>query len=71
MREFIMSKLGILGTGRMGIRLAKMLAEVGQQVILGSRNIDRATKIVQGLGIPNLTAGNYEDAANADVIVFG
>ncbi|MBE9229071.1 NAD(P)-binding domain-containing protein [Phormidium sp. LEGE 05292] len=66
-----MSKLGILGTGRMGIRLAKMLAEVGQQVILGSRNIDRATKIVQGLGIPNLTAGNYEDAANADVIVFG
>lgn len=64
-----MSKIGILGTGRMGVRLAKMFAEVGQQVILGSRNIDRAAKIVQGLGIPNLTAGNYEDAANADVIL--
>ncbi|GAB4373343.1 MAG: NADPH-dependent F420 reductase [Elainellaceae cyanobacterium] len=64
-----MATIGILGTGRMGVRLAKVFAEVGQQVILGSRTVDRARSIVKSLQFANLTAGRYEDAANADVIL--
>lgn len=61
--------IGILGTGRMGVRLARMLAEAKQQVVLGSRNVLRSTEIVKGLGVENLTWGSYEDAANADVVI--
>lgn len=31
--------IGILGTGRMSVRLGQMSAHTGQQVILGSRNL--------------------------------
>ncbi|MFN6583461.1 MAG: NADPH-dependent F420 reductase [Aulosira sp. ZfuVER01] len=65
----VMRTIGILGTGRMGVRLARMLAQAGQTVILGSRDIARATQIVQRLGQPTLSASSYEDAADADVIL--
>lgn len=64
-----MTTIGILGTGRMGVRLARMLAEAGQQVILGSRDLARAARITQGLGQANILAGSYEDAATADFIL--
>lgn len=64
-----MTTIGILGTGRMGVRLAQMFAQAGQTVILGSRDPARAAQIVQGLGQATLSSGRYEDAANADVIV--
>lgn len=64
-----MTTIGILGTGRMGVRLAQMFAQAGQTVILGSRDPARATQIAQGLGQATLSSGRYEDAANADVIV--
>lgn len=64
-----MTTIGILGTGRMGVRLAQMFAQAGQQVILGSRNIDRAEQIVAGLGLATLKSGNYEDAAAGDVLL--
>ncbi len=64
-----MTTIGILGTGRMGVRLAKMFAEAGQSVILGSRDVVRSTEIVKGLNLDNLAWGSYEDAANADVII--
>lgn len=64
-----MTTIGILGTGRMGVRLAQMLAQAGQTVILSSRDLARSTQIVQGLGQATLSSGRYEDAANADVIV--
>jgi 8-hydroxy-5-deazaflavin:NADPH oxidoreductase len=64
-----MTRIGILGTGRMGVRLARMFAQTGQTVILGSRNLARAMQIVQRLGEPALSAGSYEDAADADVIL--
>jgi 8-hydroxy-5-deazaflavin:NADPH oxidoreductase len=65
----IMTTIGILGTGRMGVRLAQMFASAGQSVILGSRTLDRAAKIVTALGTSNLTAGSYESAVTADVIL--
>ena len=62
-------QLGILGTGRMGVRLATMFARAGRTVVLGSRSIDRANIIVRNLAIQGLSAGTYEDAASADVVL--
>jgi 8-hydroxy-5-deazaflavin:NADPH oxidoreductase len=64
-----MATIGILGTGRMGVRLAQMFAQAGQEVVLGSRNVNRAQHIVAGLEQTTLTAGSYEDAANADAVL--
>ena len=62
-------QLGILGTGRMGARLAAMFARAGRTVVLGSRSLDRANIIVRQLAIPGLSAGTYEDAAGAQAIL--
>lgn len=62
-------QLGILGTGRMGPRLAAMFARAGRSVVLGSRSLDRANIIVRQLAIPGLAAGTYEDAAGAQAVL--
>ena len=62
-------QLGILGTGRMGARLAAMFARAGRTVVLGSRSIDRANIIVRKLAIPGLSAGTYQDAARAGAVL--
>jgi len=61
--------LGVLGTGRMGPRLAAMFARAGRRVILGSRDSDRATAIVEALGIPTLRAGCNSEALSAPAIL--
>ena len=58
-------QIGILGTGRMGVRLAAMFAEAGHAVVLGSRDLKRAKRIASGLRRTNITAGSYEEAAKA------
>ena len=63
------AELGVLGTGRMGSRLAAMFARAGRQVILGSRDCDRAQAIVDALGLPTLRAGCYADAVRAPAIL--
>jgi NADPH-dependent F420 reductase len=63
------AQIGILGTGRMGERLAAMFARAGRSVILGSRSIDRANIIARRLAIPGLSAGTYEDAARAEAVL--
>jgi len=65
----MMATVGILGTGRMGVRLARMLAEAGQQVILGSRNAARSARIAQELGNSNVNSGSYFDAAAAEFVL--
>jgi predicted dinucleotide-binding enzyme len=62
-------QIGILGTGRMGVRLAAMFADVGHAVILGSRDLPRASRIVSGLRRTNITAGSYEQAADAPIVL--
>src|SRR5436190_12131616 len=64
-----LADLGVLGTGRMGTRLAAMFAHAGRSVVLGSRDPDRAAAIVADLGIPNLRAGCYADALCAPAIL--
>ena len=58
-------EIGVIGTGRMGTRLAAMFARAGRRVILGSRDPRRAEAIVEALGVPRLHAGTYEQAASA------
>ncbi|WP_396454152.1 NAD(P)-binding domain-containing protein [Actinomadura sp.] len=41
-------KIGILGTGRMGVRLAAMYARAGHEVVLGSRDTERSRRIAAG-----------------------
>ena len=63
------AELGVLGTGRMGSRLAAMFARAGRRVVLGSRDCDRAQAIVDALGLPTLRAGCYADAVRAPAIL--
>ena len=62
-------EIGVLGTGRMGSRLAAMFANAGRRVILGSRNSERATAVVDALNIPTLRAGSYVEAVSAPAIL--
>ncbi|MBA4136623.1 MAG: dinucleotide-binding enzyme [Opitutus sp.] len=64
-----MSTIGILGTGRMAVRLARLFAAAGQQVILGSRSPERAASIARGLGHAAIRAGTYAEAAAAPVLL--
>jgi len=61
--------LGVLGTGRMGSRLAAMFARAGRRVVLGSRDSSRANAIVDSLNIPTLRAGSNSDALEAPAIL--
>ena len=61
--------LGVLGTGRMGSRLAAMFARAGRNVVLGSRDSDRSAAIVKQLDIPTLRSGCYSDAVRAPAIL--
>src|SRR5687768_12119306 len=62
-------ELGVLGTGRMGSRLAAMFARAGRRVVLGSRDPERAAELVASAGIPTLTAGTYAEALNAPAVL--
>jgi len=62
-------EIGVLGTGRMGSRLAAMFARAGRNVVLGSRDSDRASAIVEKLGLETLRAGCYSDAVRAPAIL--
>src|SRR6476620_11801301 len=62
-------ELGVLGTGRMGTRLAAMFARAGRRVVLGSRDFDRASALVAQLDLSTLRAGCYLDAVRAPAIL--
>lgn len=64
-----MTTVGILGTGRMGVRLAEAFAKAGTQVILGSRDPRRAERIVEGLKVSGINSGSYEQAVRAEFIL--
>jgi predicted dinucleotide-binding enzyme len=61
--------IGILGTGRMAVRLAKLFTDQGHRVVLGSRTPDRAARICAGLGVQAIQPGSYEQAADAPVVL--
>src|SRR5262245_51832387 len=61
--------IGILGTGRMAVRLAKFFADCGNHVILGSRTPERAARITKGLGAAAIRPGSYEQAADSPIVL--
>ena len=61
--------IGILGTGRMGVRLAEGFAKAGMHVILGSRDPQRAERIVKGLKVSGMCSGTYQQAVNAECVL--
>jgi predicted dinucleotide-binding enzyme len=61
--------IGILGTGRMAVRLARLFADAGNAVVLGSRTPERAERIARGLGRAAVRAGSYADAARAPAVL--
>jgi predicted dinucleotide-binding enzyme len=53
----------------MGTRLAAMFARAGRNVVLGSRDLDRAAATVADLGIPTLRAGTHKDALDSPAVL--
>jgi predicted dinucleotide-binding enzyme len=53
----------------MAVRLAKLFADSGNQVVLGSRTPERAARITKGLGIAAIRPGSYGQAADAPVVL--
>src|SRR5215475_7175082 len=68
-KENMNHKIGILGTGRMAVRLARLFADCGNGVLLGSRTPERAARITRALGIDAIKPGSYEEAADAPVVL--
>lgn len=63
-----MLRLGIIGTGRMAVRLADLARKGGHSVVLGSRDASRAKAIAGRLGT-HVEGGSYEDAASQDIVL--
>ena len=63
-----MLHFGIIGTGRMAIRLAHLAQQGGHAVVLGSRDTGRARSIAARLGT-NVAGGSYEEAASQDIVM--
>ena len=63
-----MLRFGILGTGRMAVRLADLAQKGGHQVLLGSRDEARAKAIARRLN-GHVTGGSYDDAAAQDIVM--
>jgi predicted dinucleotide-binding enzyme len=63
-----MTTIGILGTGRMAVRLAALFRDRGHQVRLGSRTPGRAIRIAGALG-SGVRGTDYAGAAAADVVL--
>ncbi len=55
-------KIGIIGTGNMGQALTAALSDAGHEVMLGSRDRDRATKMAGEMGA-GVCGGSNEEAA--------
>lgn len=61
-----MKEIGILGTGRMAVRLADIFAQSGVKVLLGSRTPARAMKIAEALNHENIQGGSYDEALDKE-----
>lgn len=61
--------VGILGTGRMAVRIADQLVRNGHEVILGSRTPSRAQAIANVLAPHAITAGTYALAIEAPFVL--
>jgi 8-hydroxy-5-deazaflavin:NADPH oxidoreductase len=63
-----MLELGIIGTGRMAIRLADLALKGGHRVVLGSRDPVRAARIAAQLE-GDVSGGTYDDAMDLPILL--
>src|SRR4051794_19951184 len=63
------AEIGVIGTGRMAVRLARTLLDNGHRVVLGSRTLTRAQTLARMLDPDMCTGGTYEDAANQPIVL--
>lgn len=64
-----MAQIGIIGTGRMAVRLARILLDNGHRVTLGSRSPSRAQNLARVLDEDQCAGGTYEDAAEQPIVL--
>lgn len=65
-----MLNFGIMGTGRMAVRLADLAASGGHRVTLGSRSPERAKRIAAALREDGaISGGSYDDAVACDIVM--
>lgn len=64
-----MTTVGILGTGRMAVRIADLLVRNGHQVLLGSRDVARAQRIACGLNEHQVQGVSYSEAVQAPFVL--
>lgn len=64
-----METVGILGTGRMAVRIADLLVQGGHEVWLGSRDPARAHSIAQGLDEHRVRGVTYAQAMQAPFVL--
>ena len=62
-------ELGVIGTGRMGLRLAAMFARAGRRVVLASRDPARAQRLAAALALPGLRGGSHDEALAAPAVL--
>ena len=62
-------QIGIIGTGRMAVRLAHLLLANGHRVVLGSRKPSRAHNLARALDSPACSGGSYGDAAEQAIVI--
>lgn len=62
-------KIGILGTGDVGTNLASKFAQLGHEVMLGSRSAEKAQGLVKRMG-PKASGGTFADTASFGEVVF-
>ena len=64
-----MAQIGIFGTGRMAVRLARILVDNGHRVVLGSRRPSRAQALARVLDACACAGGTYIDAAGQPIVL--
>jgi predicted dinucleotide-binding enzyme len=64
-----MASIGIIGTGRMAVRLARILLDNGHRVTLGSRKPSRANTLARVLDPRLCVGGTYNDAASQPIVL--
>ena len=65
-----MTTVGILGgTGPAGRGVAVRLAAAGHDVVLGSRDAERAAQVASALGTSSISGASNDDAATCEIVV--
>lgn len=64
-----MTTIGILGTGRMAVRLAALFADRGHAVSLGSREVAKARRLASALGRSSIVGTSYAEAARSAFVL--